>query len=191
MNKIASCNSNGYCTWTFRSHRNCSLMSCLWQVCHVCLVWGFKTYSTLTHMWNLYEKGQTFSYSTNIVCWCTHQIVVLCRVYTVIISLFRINSCKKRSSGGFFWNIWFSHNSDTRHVSLSLIIVSHLFVSQKEEMANHLSESLPERTFQYQSSLPALPVPTLEMSLSKYLDSGKIGAWYNLLSLWVTLLQVF
>uniref|UniRef100_A0A671UQQ4 Peroxisomal carnitine O-octanoyltransferase n=1 Tax=Sparus aurata TaxID=8175 RepID=A0A671UQQ4_SPAAU len=38
-------------------------------------------------------------------------------------------------------------------------------------MANHLSESLPERTFQYQSSLPALPVPTLEMSLSKYLDS--------------------
>ena len=49
-------------------------------------------------------------------------------------------------------------------------------------MANHLSESLPERTFQYQSSLPALPVPTLEMSLSKYLDSGKIVAWYNLLS---------
>ncbi|XP_076594199.1 peroxisomal carnitine O-octanoyltransferase-like [Chaetodon auriga] len=38
-------------------------------------------------------------------------------------------------------------------------------------MANHLSESLPERTFQYQSSLPPLPVPSLETSLSKYLDA--------------------
>ncbi|XP_041798489.1 peroxisomal carnitine O-octanoyltransferase isoform X3 [Chelmon rostratus] len=38
-------------------------------------------------------------------------------------------------------------------------------------MANHLSESLPERTFQYQSSLPPLPVPSLEISLSKYLDA--------------------
>ncbi|KAM9310246.1 peroxisomal carnitine O-octanoyltransferase isoform 2-T4 [Pholidichthys leucotaenia] len=38
-------------------------------------------------------------------------------------------------------------------------------------MANHLSESLPERTFQYQNSLPPLPVPSLESSLSKYLDA--------------------
>uniref|UniRef100_A0A3Q1H7X1 Peroxisomal carnitine O-octanoyltransferase n=1 Tax=Anabas testudineus TaxID=64144 RepID=A0A3Q1H7X1_ANATE len=38
-------------------------------------------------------------------------------------------------------------------------------------MANHLSESVPERTFQYQSSLPPLPVPSLESSLSKYLDA--------------------
>ncbi|CAK6960680.1 peroxisomal carnitine O-octanoyltransferase [Scomber scombrus] len=38
-------------------------------------------------------------------------------------------------------------------------------------MANHLSESLPERTFQYQSSLPPLPVPSLEGSLTKYLDA--------------------
>lgn len=41
-------------------------------------------------------------------------------------------------------------------------------------MANHLSESEPEQTFQYQSSLPPLPVPTLESSLSKYLDAGRI-----------------
>ncbi|XP_051812272.1 peroxisomal carnitine O-octanoyltransferase isoform X1 [Acanthochromis polyacanthus] len=38
-------------------------------------------------------------------------------------------------------------------------------------MANHLSGSLPERTFQYQSSLPPLPVPSLEGSLSKYLEA--------------------
>uniref|UniRef100_A0A8D0CQ75 Peroxisomal carnitine O-octanoyltransferase n=1 Tax=Sander lucioperca TaxID=283035 RepID=A0A8D0CQ75_SANLU len=38
-------------------------------------------------------------------------------------------------------------------------------------MDNNLSESLPERTFQYQSSLPSLPVPLLETSLSKYLDA--------------------
>ncbi|AWO96610.1 putative peroxisomal carnitine O-octanoyltransferase [Scophthalmus maximus] len=38
-------------------------------------------------------------------------------------------------------------------------------------MANILSESLPEQTFQYQSSLPPLPVPSLQSSLSKYLDS--------------------
>ncbi|XP_054478461.1 peroxisomal carnitine O-octanoyltransferase [Anoplopoma fimbria] len=38
-------------------------------------------------------------------------------------------------------------------------------------MDNNLSESLPERTFQYQSSLPSLPVPSLEMSLSKYLNA--------------------
>ncbi|XP_074538683.1 peroxisomal carnitine O-octanoyltransferase [Halichoeres trimaculatus] len=38
-------------------------------------------------------------------------------------------------------------------------------------MANNLSQSLPERTFQYQSSLPSLPVPTLEISLAKYLDA--------------------
>lgn len=29
-----------------------------------------------------------------------------------------------------------------------------------------------ERTFQYQGSLPSLPVPSLESSLSKYLDAG-------------------
>lgn len=45
-------------------------------------------------------------------------------------------------------------------------------------MANHLSESLPERTFQYQSSLPPLPVPSLEISLSKYLDAGRLAALY-------------
>lgn len=45
-------------------------------------------------------------------------------------------------------------------------------------MANHLSESLPERTFQYQSSLPPLPVPSLEISLSKYLDAGRVAALY-------------
>ncbi|XP_028983744.1 peroxisomal carnitine O-octanoyltransferase-like isoform X1 [Betta splendens] len=38
-------------------------------------------------------------------------------------------------------------------------------------MANHLSESVPELTFQHQSALPPLPVPTLESSLSKYLDA--------------------
>lgn len=31
-----------------------------------------------------------------------------------------------------------------------------------------------ERTFQYQSSLPSLPVPSLETSLAKYLDAGAI-----------------
>ncbi|XP_028326102.1 peroxisomal carnitine O-octanoyltransferase isoform X2 [Gouania willdenowi] len=41
-------------------------------------------------------------------------------------------------------------------------------------MANHhLSESLPERTFQYQHTLPSLPVPTLQGSLSKYLDADE------------------
>ncbi|CAL8247207.1 unnamed protein product [Lota lota] len=38
-------------------------------------------------------------------------------------------------------------------------------------MANELSDPLQERTFQYQNSLPALPVPSLEGSLSKYLDA--------------------
>uniref|UniRef100_A0A667XJ02 Peroxisomal carnitine O-octanoyltransferase n=1 Tax=Myripristis murdjan TaxID=586833 RepID=A0A667XJ02_9TELE len=38
-------------------------------------------------------------------------------------------------------------------------------------MANQVSESLSERTFQYQDSLPPLPVPSLESSLSKYLDA--------------------
>uniref|UniRef100_G3P3T2 Peroxisomal carnitine O-octanoyltransferase n=1 Tax=Gasterosteus aculeatus aculeatus TaxID=481459 RepID=G3P3T2_GASAC len=38
-------------------------------------------------------------------------------------------------------------------------------------MDNHPSESLAERTFQYQSSMPSLPVPSLEMSLSKYLNA--------------------
>lgn len=38
-------------------------------------------------------------------------------------------------------------------------------------MANQVSESTADRTFQYQSSLPPLPVPTLEGSLAKYLDA--------------------
>ncbi|XP_067366387.1 peroxisomal carnitine O-octanoyltransferase isoform X1 [Channa argus] len=40
-----------------------------------------------------------------------------------------------------------------------------------EEMASDLSQSLPKRTFKYQSSLPPLPVPSLENSLSKYLEA--------------------
>ncbi|MED6251884.1 hypothetical protein ATANTOWER_004154 [Ataeniobius toweri] len=40
-----------------------------------------------------------------------------------------------------------------------------------EEMASRLADTLPERTFQYQNSLPPLPVPSLEGSLSKYLDA--------------------
>ncbi|XP_041649047.1 peroxisomal carnitine O-octanoyltransferase [Cheilinus undulatus] len=38
-------------------------------------------------------------------------------------------------------------------------------------MANNLSQSMPERTFQYQNSLPSLPVPSLESSITKYLDA--------------------
>ncbi|CAG11907.1 unnamed protein product, partial [Tetraodon nigroviridis] len=38
-------------------------------------------------------------------------------------------------------------------------------------MADHLSEAVPERTFQHQNSLPPLPVPSLDISLSKYLDA--------------------
>lgn len=38
-------------------------------------------------------------------------------------------------------------------------------------MASRLAGTLPERTFQYQNSLPPLPVPSLEGSLSKYLDA--------------------
>ncbi|XP_029306512.1 peroxisomal carnitine O-octanoyltransferase isoform X1 [Cottoperca gobio] len=38
-------------------------------------------------------------------------------------------------------------------------------------MDNNLLEALPELTFQYQGSLPSLPVPSLEMSLSKYLNA--------------------
>ncbi|KAM3872708.1 peroxisomal carnitine O-octanoyltransferase [Diretmus argenteus] len=38
-------------------------------------------------------------------------------------------------------------------------------------MANQVSESQSERTFQYQVSLPPLPVPSLELSLAKYLDA--------------------
>ncbi|MBN3305634.1 OCTC octanoyltransferase, partial [Amia calva] len=39
-------------------------------------------------------------------------------------------------------------------------------------MDNRVFESAAERTFQYQSALPPLPVPGLEDSLSKYLDAG-------------------
>ncbi|XP_053322479.1 peroxisomal carnitine O-octanoyltransferase [Spea bombifrons] len=40
-------------------------------------------------------------------------------------------------------------------------------------MENHVFESLEEKTFQYQDSLPPLPVPSLEESLSKYCDAVK------------------
>lgn len=39
-------------------------------------------------------------------------------------------------------------------------------------MENQVTDSSEERTFQYQSSLPSLPVPALDESLRKYLDSG-------------------
>ncbi|XP_066096540.1 peroxisomal carnitine O-octanoyltransferase [Saccopteryx bilineata] len=40
-------------------------------------------------------------------------------------------------------------------------------------MENQLAKSAEERTFQYQDSLPSLPVPLLEESLQKYLESVK------------------
>uniref|UniRef100_A0A8P0SWL3 Peroxisomal carnitine O-octanoyltransferase n=1 Tax=Canis lupus familiaris TaxID=9615 RepID=A0A8P0SWL3_CANLF len=40
-------------------------------------------------------------------------------------------------------------------------------------MENQLAKSAEERTFQYQDSLPSLPVPSLEESLKKYLESVK------------------
>lgn len=40
-------------------------------------------------------------------------------------------------------------------------------------MEKQLLESSEERTFQYQDSLPSLPVPPLDESLSKYLDAVK------------------
>ncbi|XP_068091611.1 peroxisomal carnitine O-octanoyltransferase [Hyperolius riggenbachi] len=40
-------------------------------------------------------------------------------------------------------------------------------------MENHVYESVQERTFQYQDSLPPLSVPSLEESLAKYCDSVK------------------
>ncbi|CDQ85984.1 unnamed protein product [Oncorhynchus mykiss] len=39
------------------------------------------------------------------------------------------------------------------------------------DMTNQVSEFPTERTFQYQHSLPPLPVPSLEGSLAKYLDA--------------------
>lgn len=45
-------------------------------------------------------------------------------------------------------------------------------------MANNLPASVPERTFQHQNSLPPLPVPSLEISLSKYLDAGGVFALF-------------
>lgn len=41
----------------------------------------------------------------------------------------------------------------------------------RNEMANQAPQ---ERTFQYQRSLPSLPVPSLETTLAKYLDAGAI-----------------
>ncbi|XP_037366543.1 peroxisomal carnitine O-octanoyltransferase isoform X2 [Talpa occidentalis] len=40
-------------------------------------------------------------------------------------------------------------------------------------MENQLAKSTEERTFQYQDSLPSLPVPLLEESLKKYLEAVK------------------
>ncbi|XP_065484859.1 peroxisomal carnitine O-octanoyltransferase isoform X3 [Caloenas nicobarica] len=40
-------------------------------------------------------------------------------------------------------------------------------------MEKQVLESSEERTFQYQDSLPSLPVPPLDESLSKYLDAVK------------------
>lgn len=40
-------------------------------------------------------------------------------------------------------------------------------------MENQLAKSTEERTFQYQDSLPSLPIPPLEESLKKYLESVK------------------
>ncbi|XP_078008042.1 peroxisomal carnitine O-octanoyltransferase isoform X2 [Phascolarctos cinereus] len=40
-------------------------------------------------------------------------------------------------------------------------------------MENQLAKSTEERTFQYQDSLPSLPVPSLDESLKKYLDAVK------------------
>ncbi|XP_055128820.1 peroxisomal carnitine O-octanoyltransferase isoform X3 [Symphalangus syndactylus] len=40
-------------------------------------------------------------------------------------------------------------------------------------MENQLAKSTEERTFQYQDSLPSLPVPSLKESLKKYLESVK------------------
>ncbi|XP_068942217.1 peroxisomal carnitine O-octanoyltransferase [Petaurus breviceps papuanus] len=40
-------------------------------------------------------------------------------------------------------------------------------------MENQLAKSTEERTFQYQDSLPSLPVPSLDESLKKYLESVK------------------
>lgn len=34
--------------------------------------------------------------------------------------------------------------------------------------------STNEKTFQYQNELPSLPVPPLEQTIRKYLDSGEI-----------------
>lgn len=45
-------------------------------------------------------------------------------------------------------------------------------VLQVYNMEKQVLESSEERTFQYQDSLPPLPVPPLDESLSKYLDSG-------------------
>lgn len=45
-------------------------------------------------------------------------------------------------------------------------------VLQIRIMEKQVLESSEERTFQYQDSLPSLPVPPLDESLSKYLDAG-------------------
>ncbi|XP_072269521.1 peroxisomal carnitine O-octanoyltransferase [Pyxicephalus adspersus] len=47
-------------------------------------------------------------------------------------------------------------------------------------MENRVLELVEERTFQYQESLPALPVPALEESLSKYCESAMYPTQRNL-----------
>lgn len=79
-------------------------------------------------------------------------------------------------------HIW----DQARPASHLFVTMLHSFVLQGEEMANRLAQPVPERTFQYQNVLPALPVPTLESSLSKYLDAGGMFAvsrlpWFRLL----------
>ncbi|KAL6462317.1 hypothetical protein MHYP_G00287390 [Metynnis hypsauchen] len=56
-----------------------------------------------------------------------------------------------------------THAGDTRTVNLEDL----------KAMDNQMFESTAERTFQYQESLPPLPVPSLEGTLSKYLDAVK------------------
>lgn len=46
----------------------------------------------------------------------------------------------------------------------------------RNKMANQAQQ---EKTFQYQGSLPSLPVPSLESSLAKYLDAGATVGFYG------------
>jgi len=46
-------------------------------------------------------------------------------------------------------------------------------------------ESTAERTFQFQSSLPPLPVPSLQDTLNKYLDAGESSFNTCILICWI------